>query len=375
MTTPTGAIHFAITHSAAGGLRELWDDIAEGLIARGHPVKRFVLYPPADAEGEGVDMAVWHHVADARPRSVLGAVCTFAALVRYLRRERPAAVVSAMPAANVLLPIAVTIARVRTRVFLSHHSPTDTHNRVLDRIDGWTGNLPCVAGIISVSDAVGATLAHKPATYRARTLTIHNALSERVERVLDALPRAKAGEDRLRIVALGRLSYQKNYPMLIRAMGQVPGADLEIVGGGEDEAALRRLVADLDIGERVTFAGLVLRDAALAKAASADVFVQISRYEGHSLALIEAARLGLPLVVSDVPVQVEGITARDGTRCGIVVPLADPAALAAALRGLRDDPVRRSHWADLAARLGSEASNARMLDRYEAVLAPVVQAG
>ena len=34
----TGAIHFAITHSAAGGLRELWDDIAEGLIARGHRV-------------------------------------------------------------------------------------------------------------------------------------------------------------------------------------------------------------------------------------------------------------------------------------------------------------------------------------------------
>jgi len=374
MTARTGAIHFTMTHSTAGGLRELWDDIAEGLIARGHPVKRFVLYPPADAEGEGVDMAVWHHVVDARPRSVLAAIRTFAALVRYLRRERPAAVVSAMPAANVLLPLAVTIARVRTRVFLSHHSPTDTHNRLLDRIDGWTGSLPCVAGIISVSDAVGATLAHKPATYRARTLTIHNALSERVERVLDALPRAKAGGDRLRVVVLGRLSYQKNYPMLIRAMAETPGADLEIVGGGEDEAALRTLVADLHLGDRVTFAGLIPRDAALAKAASADVFVQVSRYEGHSLALIEAARLGLPLVVSDVPVQVEGITARDGTRCGIVVPLEDPAALATALRGLQDDPARRLHWADLAARLGGEASNARMLDRYEAVLAPAAPA-
>ena len=375
MTDRTGAIHFAITHSAAGGLRELWDDIAEGLIARGHPVKRFVLYPPADAEGEGVDMEVWHHVADARPRSVLGAVRTFAALVRYLRRERPAAVVSAMPAANVLLPLAVTVARVRTRVFLSHHSPTDTHNRLLDRIDGWTGGLPCVAGIISVSDAVGATLAHKPATYRARTLTIHNALSERVERILDALPRVKAGGDRLRVVALGRLTYQKNYPMLIRAIAAVPGAMLEIVGGGEDEAALRALVADLGLGDRVAFAGLIPREAALAKAASADVFVQVSRYEGHSLALIEAARLGLPLVVSDVPVQVEGITARDGMRCGIVVALDDPVALASALRALHDDPALRSHWSGLASRLGAEASNARMLDRYEAVLAPPAQAG
>jgi glycosyltransferase involved in cell wall biosynthesis len=373
--TQTGAIHFAITHSAAGGLRELWDDIAEGLIARGHPVKRFVLYPPADAVGEGVDMAIWHHIADARPRSVFGAIRTFAALVRYLRRERPAAIVSAMPAANVLLPLAVTIARVSTRVFLSHHSPTDTHNRLLDRIDGWTGSLPCVAGVISVSDAVGATLAHKPATYRARTLTIHNALSERVEHLLDGFPRAKTATRGFRVVALGRLTHQKNYPMLIQAMVDVPSALLEIVGGGEDDAALRALVADLGLADRVVFAGLVPREAALARAASADVFVQVSRYEGHSLALIEAARLGLPLVVSDVRVQVEGITAQDGTPCGIIVPLDDPAALASTLRELQGDPMLRSQWADLALRLGAHASNARMLDRYEAVLAPAVQAG
>ncbi len=371
----TDTIHFAITHSTAGGLRELWDDIAEGLRARGYPVKRFVLYPPADPAAEGVDMAVWHHIVAQRPRSPLAAFRMVAALVRYLRRERPAVIVSSMPAANVLLPIAVTLARVPTRVFLSHHSPTSTHNRMLDRIDGVTGALPCVAGIVSVSDAVGATLAHKPAAYRAKTSTIHNALSERVEQVLNALPRRRAepGEP-LRIVALGRLVDQKNYPMLIRAMTDVPDAILDIVGGGEDEAALRALIVELDVGDRVTITGLLPRDAALTIAASADIFVQVSRFEGHSLALIEAARLGLPLIVSDVPVQVEGVTADDGTRCGIVVPLDDSAALAAAIRELRD-PGRRSHWATLALRLGREASNARMLDRYEALLAPAVWAG
>jgi glycosyltransferase involved in cell wall biosynthesis len=163
--------------------------------------------------------------------------------------------------------------------------------------------------------------------------------------------------------------------MLIQAMVDVPDALLEIVGGGEDEAALRALVADLGLADRVVFAGLVPREAALARAASADVFVQVSRYEGHSLALIEAARLGLPLVVSDVPVQVEGITALDGTQCGIVVSVDDPAALASTLRVLQRDPALRSHWADLALRLGADASNARMLDRYEAVLVPAVQAG
>jgi glycosyltransferase involved in cell wall biosynthesis len=365
-------IHFAITHSTAGGLRELWDDIAEGLRARGHAVARFVLYPPADPDAESVDMAAWHHVVAQKPRSPLAALRMVAALVRHLRRTRPSVIVSSMPAANVLLPIAVTIARVPTRVFLSHHSPTPTHNRWLDRIDGWTGCLPCVAGIISVSDAVGATLAHKPAAYRAKTLTIHNALSDRVERLLDALPRRRPEPSPLRLVALGRLVYQKNYPTLIHAMAAVPDAVLEIVGGGEDEAALRALIADLGLGDRVIITGLLPREAALAKAAVADVFVQVSRFEGHSLALIEAARLGLPLIVSDVPVQIEGIT-QDGTRCGIVVPLDDPAALAAAITELRD-PGTRADWAGLATRLGTEASNARMLDAYEAVLAPAARA-
>lgn len=372
--TGSGGIHFAITHSAAGGLRELWDDIAEGLIARGHRVQRFVFYPPADAAGENVDMSTWRHVAASKPRSPWQAVRIVAALIAYLRRERPAVIVSSMPAANVLLPLAVTLARVPTRVFLSHHSPTDTHNPLLDRLDGWTGSLPCVAGVISVSDAVGATLAHKPQRYRAKTLTIHNALSKRLEELLDTLPRPAPRTGPLRIVALGRLTAQKNYPMLIRAMAAVPEATLDIVGGGEDEAALRALVADLALGERVTFTGLVPREAALARAAAADVFAQVSRYEGHSLALIEAARLGLPLVVSDVAVQVEGVTADDGNRCGIVVPLDDPVALAAALRRLHDDPAARAHWAALATRLGREASNAQMLDRYEAALVPALRA-
>lgn len=370
-----GAIHFAITHSAAGGLRELWDDIAAGLATRGYTTKRFVFYPPSDAAGEQVDMVGWHHIAAAKPRTPWQGAHAIAALIRYLRRERPAVIVSSMPAANVLLPMAVTLARVPTRVILSHHSPTDTHNPLLDRLDGWTGGLRCVAGVVSVSDAVGATLAHKPRRYRAKALTIHNALSERLERMLDTLPRRRSSDGPLRIVALGRLTAQKNYPMLLRGMVGVPGARLEIVGGGEDEAALRALVAELGLGERVTFTGLVARETALARAAAVDVFVQVSRYEGHSLALIEAARLGLPLVVSDVAVQVEGVTAADGTRCGIVVPLDDHDALAAALRLLRDDPATRAQWAGLAARLGREASNARMLDRYEAVLAPLAWAG
>lgn len=360
-----GLILFAMTHSAAGGLREIWSDIAQGLGARGHKTGRFVLYPPDDAAAEQVDWQGWHHIAARRPRSPLGGVVLFCRLVGYLRRTRPDAVVTAMPAANVVVPLAVWLAGLPTRVFVSHHSPTQTHHRLLDLIDGWTGTLRCVAGVVSVSDAVAATLAHKPAGYRAKRRTIHNALPESIEQLIDALSPTERAR---RIVALGRLTFQKNYPLMLRAVARVAGVMLEIVGGGEDEADLRALAADLGISDRVAFSGLMPRADALARVAGAALFVQVSRYEGHSLALIEAARLGLPLIVSDIPEQIEAITTLGGTRCGIAVALDDVDALARHIAALVDDRDARAYWSALARQVATERSNGEMIDHYERML-------
>lgn len=365
-----GAILFVTTHSAAGGLREIWSDIAAGLAQRGHRTGCFALYPPADPQAEGVDVAAWHHLVPDKPRSAIGVLRLFFALIKYLRTHRPAAIVAAMPAANVVLPVAILAARVRTRLYISHHSPVDTHHPLLNRLDGWTGCLPSVSGIISVSNAVAASLEGKPASYRAKRVTIHNALPEPIEQLVDALARrdAVAGEG-TQVIALGRLTYQKNYPMLIRAMAHSRLGRLAIVGSGEDEQALRSLAVQLGISDRIEFLGLLPRAAAIARAASADLFVQVSRYEGHSLALIEAARLGLPLIVSDVPVQVEGVTAADGSPCGEIVRLDDHVALGALIERLLADGTLRNQWATAARRLGAEMSHGAMIDRYEKLLA------
>lgn len=366
---PSGGVQFAATHSAAGGIRELWDDLAAKLAGPDVPVSRFVLYPPSDPAAEAVDFATWHHVVRNKPAAVREWFDLFRALVRHLRLTRPRAIVTVMPACNVIVPMAVTAARVSTRVFVTHHSPTTTHNPSLDRLDSWTGRLACVEAVVSVSDAVGASLAHKPASYRAKRRTIHNALPAALEQELDRLRAARHPPGPpVRIVALGRLTAQKNYPQLIDAMAQVAGAELDIVGGGEDEAALRaRADIRCPMGT-IAFRGHVPRARALAIAAAADIFVQVSLYEGHSLALIEAARLGLPLVVSDVPEQVEAITARDGTRCGLVVPLGDADALARELNMLVSDPWAREAYCALALRLAAEGSNAAMVAQYAGLL-------
>ncbi|MFC0205085.1 glycosyltransferase [Novosphingobium soli] len=378
-----GAWHFAMTHSAPGGLIEIWNDVAAGLEARGHRTGRFVLYPDHLLGGEqDARRAGWHHLLDARPRGPGGAVRLMAALVRWLRLTRPSVVVTAMPLANVVVAVAATLARTGTRVVATHHSPIDTHSAAIVRLDTQTGRLPAVAAVVAVSHAVATSLFAKPAGYRAKVRVIHNALPHAVEDLIEMLRgdetgKGEAGEGESgkavpgRCIAVGRLSHQKNYPLLLRAFARMDAGTLDIVGGGEDEAMLRTMARELGLEGRVRFLGQMSRKDTLAHCSTAQVFVQVSHYEGHSLALIEAARLGLPLVVSHVPVQLEGITNAAGELCGQSVPLTDAPALARVLSALLGDGAARAAWAARSRALGLEASSALMVDRYEALLRDV----
>lgn len=363
------AIYFMVSHSSAGGAQEIWVNLAEAFRARGEPVQLLALYPLRSTVRETPADLPWRYVVDRRPTTPLAMWRMLHALVRTIRRERPRAIITAMPAANVLAAIAARLAGGDTRVILSHHSPTDTHNPLLNRIDGLAGSLSSVGAVVSVSDSVAATLANKPAAYRAKRRTIHNALPPAIERLLAGLAAGRAGRTPgRRVVATGRLAYQKNYPLLIRAAAHMRDVIIDIVGNGPDEAELKALAAELGVGDRVRFLGHHPRGEAMAILAEGDVFVQVSHFEGHSLALIEAAKLGLPLVVSDVPVQIEGITRADGTRCGVAVGTEDAVGLARAVTALLDDQAALDRAASQARSLGEEATFDAMVDAYHALV-------
>lgn len=137
------------------------------------------------------------------------------------------------------------------------------------------------------------------------------------------------------IVAVGRLSPQKGFDILIGAMPEVvtrhPGAVLTIYGAGPDEAALREQAAQHGMAHHVVFAGQ--SNHVLAQVAAADLYVSSSRYEGFSNAILEAMALGAAVVATDCPGATrEMITDGDS---GVLVPMGNSAALAdGILRGL-----------------------------------------
>jgi glycosyltransferase involved in cell wall biosynthesis len=102
------------------------------------------------------------------------------------------------------------------------------------------------------------------------------------------------------LLAVGRLSREKGYDLLIEALATVrvrfPDAELVIAGAGREEAELRRMCARLKLENAVKFAGRVERP--YDYFAGATLFVLSSRYEGMPNALIEAAAAGLPLVAT-----------------------------------------------------------------------------
>lgn len=158
--------------------------------------------------------------------------------------------------------------------------------------------------------AVGSSVAqNERQRFGNRTLTIWNWFDTEIFRPPSAEERQKARQqygitdDRTVIVTLGNCNAWKNHSLLIRAIRLLIDRNKNwcyLHAGEEDwEKSEQKLVADLGLGQTCLFLGTVNPSRSVLWAG--DVFVMPSIREGFSIAAIEAAGCGLPLVLSDVP--------------------------------------------------------------------------
>jgi glycosyltransferase involved in cell wall biosynthesis len=140
------------------------------------------------------------------------------------------------------------------------------------------------------------------------------------------------------LICVGRLSHQKGQDVAIRALALLRDrvARLRLVGaesGGGERADLQALAESLGVSDRIEWRGGV--DDTAPEYRAADVVVTPSRWDGLSLALLEAMASGAPIVASDV----------NGSEslgdAGVIVPPDDPPALAHAIDELLRDPSAR----------------------------------
>ncbi len=174
----------------------------------------------------------------------------------------------------------------------------------------------------------------------------------------------------LRLLTVGRLSVTKRLPLLIEMMELLRRQDanvtLTVVGGGALEAELRRSLGAKNLRDAVTIMGR--RDGSRMPDLyrEHDVFVSASAQEGMSNAMLEATASGLPIVTT----RCEGVHELIADN-GIVIDDPQPAELAEAVKGLRDDPQLREKMSVAARRHAERFGWDRVAQAYLQLYAEV----
>jgi glycosyltransferase involved in cell wall biosynthesis len=291
------------------------------------------------------------------------------ALVRYLRRRRPDAMLATLEAPTLAAVWARRVAGVPTRVVVRVANTTSLElgkpARREDRMPRTMAALyPEADGILACSNGVADDLASLIGLPRERIRTVYNPVDTDVDERMQAPPAHPWLTEREVPVVLGvgRLQPQKDFPTLLRAFARLRrerAARLVILGRGPERERLTSLARELGIESDLALPGSVENPyACFARAAA---FVLSSAWEGFANVLVEALACGCPVVATDCSGSSEIL---DGGVYGRLVPVGDDAALARAIAATLDaphDPEKlRARARDFAAR--------EMADRYLDVL-------
>lgn len=346
-----------------GGVERIRIVLANEFARMGHDVEFILMQARGEFLEEVRDCFAVVDLATTRVRAV-----PFS-LVCYLRRRRPDALLAAMWPLTVIAPLAQRLSGHRCKVLVSEHCVLSAQyaewgqlHRVVLRASMALG-YRLTAHRMGVSSGVVNDIAALAGLHSDTFNVVHNPLSPRPDPAVSALQKANAlwsGPEGERIVTVGSLKAQKNYPLLLRAFARLnrPNARLMFVGDGPCRRALLSLAKDLGVADRVVFTGFHSEPTPFYK--SANLFVLSSDYEGFGNVIVEALSCGLPVVSTDCPSGPAEIL--QGGRFGHLVPVGDATALTRAMENTLAAPVDREALICRASDFAPEIAARKYLD-------------
>ena len=169
-----------------------------------------------------------------------------------------------------------------------------------------------------------------------------------------------------RVIAVGRLDYQKGFDRLLDAWALLPEQlratwRLDIFGQGEWEEKLKQQTVRLGIDASATINKPT--NAIFDEYAKSDFLVMTSHYEGFPMVMIEAMACGLPAVCFDFLCGPRDIIA-EGVN-GLIVPEGDLQALASTMQQLMENPERLEDMSAHAKKISEVYSQDSIMQRWE----------
>jgi glycosyltransferase involved in cell wall biosynthesis len=287
---------------------------------------------------------------DARIRILdLGHRQTYACLpklVRYLRRERPAVLLSDKDRVNRTALLARGLAGVDTRLVVRSGTTLSLDLASRGMLERWLQRVS-VGRLYPFADQVIV-----PSTGAADDMATYTGLNRGLIRVVPSpvVPESLFDADipppphpwfhdpdSPLILGAGELGSRKDFETLLRGFARLRSqrrCRLMIIGRGRGRDRLLALAAELRVAEDFELPGFIPEP--YPHLANADLFALTSRWEGLGFVLIEALALGTPVVSTDCPSGPSEIL--QNGRYGRLIPVGDDAALAQAMAATLEAP-------------------------------------
>ncbi|MGE0722964.1 MAG: glycosyltransferase family 4 protein [Alphaproteobacteria bacterium] len=328
----------------------------------------------------GAPAALLHLVRGLAPRhaiEVMRAEAPEGPLAGHFRAAGARIIAPAAMAGRYDVALAVTIAAARAVQSLAPRMPVAWWILEAQMARTWLDGMPAAAGAFAAATETVFLADHQVALFEP-WLAARRWSTVPLGIPVDGSARPSpypAGTRGFRVLQIGTVTPYKAQDVTLAALAGIgrPAVAAYLVGGegvARYRAGLDRMLArDPALAARVHFLGP--RDPAdlAGYLQHADVLVMPSRDEVSPLAIVEAMAHGLPVIATGLPAMREFLA--DGVNA-VLIPVDDPAGLAAAIRRLQDDPSLRARLAaaarsTVAARFGLERHVAAM----EEVLARV----
>jgi len=229
-------------------------------------------------------------------------------LSSLIRQWQPTHIVSALADVGFLTYLAIKYSNQEVCWVHSVHGPHDIitvkpnfMGRLRFKLDNFFAAMVYkkTDKIIAVSNGVRKDILKKFNCSETKVITIYNPVLHKSHFIPKATPPIHSNSPK-KIIALGRLTRQKGFDILIQAMQKVPQPwHLEIWGDGEEKENLQRLIDVLDLKTYITLKGNTNQPFNILR--QADLFVLSSRFEGLPTVLIEAICCQCNIISTDCP--------------------------------------------------------------------------
>jgi glycosyltransferase involved in cell wall biosynthesis len=269
-------------------------------------------------------------------------------LVKYLKKEKPEVMLSALSTANIIAVVAKLISRLSFRLVISERAVSSValkdNNLIRSKF------LPLLMrltyrkadAVIAVAQGVADDLVENYNLQREKISVVYNPVvtQKLIQLSNEEFRHEWFGDHAIPVIlSVGRLTSQKNFSLLIEAFSillETQDARLVILGHGELQKDLEALASSLKINDKVRFPGFV--DNPFMWFRNASLFVLSSNYEGLPGTLIQAMACGTPVVSTDCPSGPSEILEKG--RWGKLVPVGDVLAMS---RALADTLIEKDH--------------------------------